>query len=668
MVEIKKRQRRSSSSTTAIDKRLIAFSLLSVYLVFLASTRKGRQQFRPGLEAPQTIQKVVPAHHDDPTTQAAPIPPNAKKDRSSIAANELSLRGTQDPENVAVSPPTQENTEAAPTIQVPSSDAAVDSRAGALQAPPRPPLQIIILTMNRFDSLERLLKSLRDTDYGEDQVDLAIRFDRPKTPSDDWKTRVDTFHSSLSWEAGRATVTIAETNGGLRQAWLSAWRPQSNDERAIIFEDDITVSPLWYQWLMGAYEAYQHYPDLAGISLNRLKEPTAAVPDNGGLPFLYRLVDSIGFAPLAGKWLDFLDFAECALASNLDMNIPSLISSKWYYKMADQTTMWTQLFIFFSQYNNLYTLYAFPKDNTALAAHWREKGEHAKKTQGADFLTVDGATTTWRMDFPRNLTKLDWNAQPVPTVKKPRVRVLSAAVGYPSAEFDRFFSSLRSHYEGDVAILVYEMSDLEIFAKLKQYNVQVYKTSAAGGPKKSKEWKEVNRARWQFFQDACPPNEYDLCLTIDFRDALFQDDPFRDMEAGKPGEALMHLYEHNMIMNDFHLNRAVKCRGHNTGMEGKIIVNAGGFIGTPEIFPQMVWWQGLPKPCDDQVALNLGLYSGVFNATIITHRQGEGNINNVAWGAEFRRDSRGRFLNRNCFPSPVVHQFDLVEQEQSTNV
>lgn len=116
---------------------------------------------------------------------------------------------------------------------------------------------------------------------------------------------------------------------------------------------------------------------------------------------------------------------------------------------------------------------------------------------------------------------------------------------------------------------------------------------------------------------------YDLCLLIDFRDALFQDAPFRNMVAGDTNETVMHLYEHNVVMNDWHLQRAVKCRGRNDGMAVEHIINAGGFVGSPEIFPQMVWWQEQPKHCDDQVALNLWVYSGLFNATIIRHRRGE---------------------------------------------
>lgn len=81
-----------------------------------------------------------------------------------------------------------------------------------------------------------------------------------------------------------------------------------------------------------------------------------------------------------------------------------------------------------------------------------------------------------------------------------------------------------------------------------------------------------------------------------------------------------------------------------------------------------------PKRCDDQVALNLAVYEDIFNTDpddknstlIITYEQGEGSINNVGWGAEVYCDKRNRFLNNNCFPSPVVHQFDVADDPEIT--
>ena len=351
--------------------------------------------------------------------------------------------------------------------------------------------------MNRFASLQRLLDSLMASDYNNvngsgDVVDLVVRLDRPKKVTDDWGASVQALARNItsSWKQGCVRVVVAESNMGLRQSWLSAWRPSpSTDDRAIILEDDITVSPVWYRWLSGAVSAYHNRStDIAGISLQRQKlvpnktaATNAAIPDNNGRPFLYKLVGSIGYAPTPGIWLDFLDFAECALATNLSVATPGLITSDWYDVM-DKTGMWTQLFVYFCQVRNLYTLYVFPPNNQALATHWREKGEHSDATMGRDFALVERAValatsssssssssppSSLLLDYPVDLIRLDWDARPVSPPVVVRTLLLSAAVGYELKEFERVVPNIRQHYHGDVALLVWQNAPPEVFALVK---------------------------------------------------------------------------------------------------------------------------------------------------------------------------------------------------------
>jgi hypothetical protein len=524
-------------------------------------------------------------------------------------------------------------------------------------------LQIVVLTMDRFQSLTRLVDSLRASDYGSDRVDLRIRFDRPKHPTEVWEERVAQWRANLTWAAGHVEIWVSDEPMGLRQAWLSAWIPSSVDECAMILEDDIEVSPLWYRWWQGTSEAYGNRTDeIAGISLQRqtlVPLKTArdnVIPDHDGWPFLYKLVGSIGYAPLAPVWLDFLAFCECALATNMAVATPDLVTSDWY-QVLDQTTMWTQLFIYFCRYYDLSTLYAFPSDGGALAAHWREQGAHYAHTGGPDFRLSQQV----RFDYPMDVPRLDWDARPVRPVPPLRTLVMSAAVGYPLHVFDRFVQNLRAYYHGDVALLVWDGAPPEVFALLERYNIRAVSTPEGGGPRSSEAWLSVNRVRWQFYQDVCQEDQYDLCMAVDFRDTLFQDHPFRGMHQAEPVGAILHVYEHNLVMNAWHLAEAVNCNQSELVLKRKKIFNAGGFVGSPQAFPQLAWLiLEKAKGCDDQVALNLGVHGKLLNGTVYSHRQGEGNINNVAWDAIFRLDNRQRFLNHNCFPVPAAHQFDLV--------
>ena len=156
--------------------------------------------------------------------------------------------------------------------------------------------QVHILTMNRAKSLHRLLDSLEKADYASARVELHIHIDKSIDNGGCVK-----IAESFDFSHGNVTIKVAEQNNGLRNAWFQAWSPQDN-ERAIIFEDDIEVSPQWYLWLIKAWEEYGERDDLAGISLQR----QTLVPQkphkqmeivNDNEPFLYRLVGSIGFSP-----------------------------------------------------------------------------------------------------------------------------------------------------------------------------------------------------------------------------------------------------------------------------------------------------------------------------------------------------------------------------------
>lgn len=309
-------------------------------------------------------------------------------------------------------------------------------------------LNIIVLSMDRFDSIKRLLDSLDATNYGSDLVDLVILFDRPKDAFAEWFRQVERIRSRVSstWKQGNSTIVVANKPMGLRRSWLEAWKPEGVHERAIILEDDVEVSPVWYKWLQQAHDVYDGRSDLAGISLQRqtlipkipLLQPvqkrrnrrrmmknnntdkdTILKSPSDGQPFLFRLVGSIGYSPKASVWMDFLDFANCALETNLDVSVPDLITSAWYGGYFDKTTMWTQLFIYYCNHLELSTLYYFPPNNRALAAHWREKGAHYDDSRGRDFELAtmnDGG-----VGFPLELVTLDWDAKPIeiqPTLSK----------------------------------------------------------------------------------------------------------------------------------------------------------------------------------------------------------------------------------------------------------
>ena len=249
-------------------------------------------------------------------------------------------------------------------------------------------MTIIILSMDRFDSLRRLLRSIiaaeypknsSDTDKSpfwvgrEHKIDLVIRFDRPSkydanngtadkidnnsvdlsSEEQGWKNEIHSISEWIEneWQHGTTSVTISDTNIGLAQSWFSAWEPKTKFDRAVILEDDVEVSPLYYKWLSASHDHYGYgyhtneqdggasvdklaideygydsdgqfhkprpkIPDLASFGLSRqtlvpLRKFYKKSKSNARMfpvdqPFMYALLGSHGFSPLAHVWMEFL--------------------------------------------------------------------------------------------------------------------------------------------------------------------------------------------------------------------------------------------------------------------------------------------------------------------------------------------------------------------------
>ena len=266
--------------------------------------------------------------------------------------------------------------------------------------------EIIVLTMNRVDSLKRLLDSIEASDYGQDTVRLTVQIDFAPD-----NAAVQELAESFAYSHGPKVIQVAESNKGLRAAWLEAWKPGDNnkDRHAIILEDDLEVSPVWYQWVKRAWDTYQDATDMAGISLNRQDLiPDKSVKNfsivNDHKPFLYKLVGSQGYSPHPAVWQQFLDFCATVDLDKFAADVPGLITSEWYSKLPKRG-MWTQLFIYFCEQHNLYNLYVTLPDEKALVTHWREIGEHFQKAGGPDFALAEAVS----YEFPARPVKYGWD-------------------------------------------------------------------------------------------------------------------------------------------------------------------------------------------------------------------------------------------------------------------
>lgn len=268
--------------------------------------------------------------------------------------------------------------------------------------------EIIVLTMNRAASLHRLLTSIEKTKYGGDLVKLSIKIDAAIDNQD-----TIACARAFSFSHGPVAIEIATANRGLRDSWLQAVSPLERG-RVIIFEDDVDVSIEWYNWLKGAWDAYEQRTDVAGITLYRQTLVPKLPPKleeivNGHQPFMYALVGSIGFSPHPLRWAEFLKWTQSSVdIESFNFYLPNLIFSHWW-SANTRRSMWTQLFIYYTSMHDLFTIHVNLPNNKTLASDMREKGVHFPSTFGRDF----GLATARDLDmvFPPGVHKYGFDGK-----------------------------------------------------------------------------------------------------------------------------------------------------------------------------------------------------------------------------------------------------------------
>lgn len=280
-------------------------------------------------------------------------------------------------------------------------------------------MRLIILTMDRPKSLTRLLNSLVLADYGEDLVDLDVWIDRPTGGPLD--ANILSICRNVTWQHGTKTIHKRTENAGLYKQWIYTWNiTAETTEFAVILEDDLEVSPAFYQWLRVARAAYAQDPDVAAFTLQRstLRPRQRKGVASGDLKipaehqiFKYRLLGTWGFAPQRDHWIEFRKWFENKRERNEKPYVDGLVTTSWYKSQEKDgfaPNMWSQWWIKFVDEKDYFTVTAHLPDGTTLASNWRESGLHYSKTSPkADFPVFRGSPEIFSM--PDNPIVLDWD-------------------------------------------------------------------------------------------------------------------------------------------------------------------------------------------------------------------------------------------------------------------
>ncbi|GJP81769.1 hypothetical protein CLOP_g11898 [Closterium sp. NIES-67] len=194
--------------------------------------------------------------------------------------------------------------------------------------PARFRLHVKVLVFDRPAYALRCLRALADALYDAEPVYLDVFVDHPfalRADAAPWSPRtarrVAASHSlmaqidAFAWPHGPKRVMYRSQSAGLQGQWVEAWWPESLADVALIVEDHVVVSPLYYRYLKRLLARYyfrrgEFDPHMLGVSLQR----QSFVPGLGGdplpplahsAPFLYTLTGTWGQALLPGPWQQF---------------------------------------------------------------------------------------------------------------------------------------------------------------------------------------------------------------------------------------------------------------------------------------------------------------------------------------------------------------------------
>jgi len=226
-------------------------------------------------------------------------------------------------------------------------------------------IAIAIVAFNRPASLQRLLASISRADYsGYDKIHCYINID---FSGDDtcWKVARD-----FSWTHGSLHIHQHVENLGLKQnVMLSAGLSQRHDA-VIVLEDDLMVSPAYYQYAQQALSFFQQDDNIAGIALyansfNEVAYCTFDPVDDGHDNYFMQVPCSWGQMWTAKQWNKYLEFLNGAQHS-ASVKLPDAVAS-W-----PELSSWKKQFFRYMIATNKYFVYP----RVSMTTNFADAGKH----------------------------------------------------------------------------------------------------------------------------------------------------------------------------------------------------------------------------------------------------------------------------------------------------
>ncbi|KAJ1638524.1 hypothetical protein T492DRAFT_943726 [Pavlovales sp. CCMP2436] len=200
------------------------------------------------------------------------------------------------------------------------------------------------------------------------------------------------FVSGFKWPHGPKSATVRVKHAGLAVAVVESWQPSSDDEYAVLLEDDIEVAPSFYTWLKYALLMYRHGDEAAreqrmiGISLYTPRLVEVVRPRRrldlyaqlGGRAFLQQLPCSWGALFFPEHWRVFRDYVlhRMSQEASASVMIPGSVVDGW-------KGSWKKFLIELMYRRAQWMLYPNFKNQTSFSTNHLEAGEHIGAKENA---------------------------------------------------------------------------------------------------------------------------------------------------------------------------------------------------------------------------------------------------------------------------------------------
>lgn len=226
-------------------------------------------------------------------------------------------------------------------------------------------IAIVVIAYNRPTSLIRILESLNNAKYDK-SVDLIISIDKSNT------NKVNEIANNYNWKFGNKTVISHEVNLGLKKHVLYCGSLSSKYDAIIMLEDDLVVSPDFYNYAYQSVAFFGSDEKIAGISLykhtmnvnvGKRFDPLIDGYDNYFLQF----ASSWGQVWTKLQWELFENWYDDSITVDKNDNLSNHVIS-WSDKS------WLKIFIKYMVVNDLY--FSYPRDS--LTTNFSDTGTHVE--------------------------------------------------------------------------------------------------------------------------------------------------------------------------------------------------------------------------------------------------------------------------------------------------